>query len=555
MKKFLHFSMVLLIPLLIIGCGSDDSGESSSSSNGNSSSGSESTIVNTISGYCVDGPCLAGANVLIKPLDSETLAQTSATYMTTTSTDFGYFEIPTDIDLEVTPYALIKVSEAECHNEVTGLMMQFKTYYALVDLTEGGVQNVSPQTTGVMKRIIELHTNPGSTTYQDFAASKSQAEQEWMLAYGITGITTPFSQMGLESASDGNAALLAMNAIHLYGNTVGEQAELIQNMADDIEYDGVLDDAGSIVELKNNSQALDLNAVVQNLFDRYTVLGYSITPPDPRPLVDSDGDGLLNGVDDDTPDLISFTSVTGEELSSISESNIEIVSGLSPGGTTQINGTIYKNGVLSVNPTVVNGDTLQFKNTNSNKYSVAVSNSFVMDGTTYTYESRTKDDDRQQIIVFDSGQPAQDGDFGPANAQSWCEAEAAANGLTGSVAPLLSTDSSIKDLFVPDSINPRKVQSLWGGLVATRWNNMFINENTETFEDLGIVDTHYWTGTDIGELTYNCDGWTRNGNIQNVIDFGNYNRHDLANRTNAGDPQCVNTITCDQLKKILCVVY
>ncbi len=540
----------IFLMLLLIGCQTATENDDSTQS----STETENASTNIITGHVLDGPCLAGANVNIKPLDSITLAQKPGIYLTTTSTDYGYFEVPTEIDIEKTPYAFIKVSEAECYNEVTGGMMEFKTYYAMIDLTEGSVQNVTPQTTGVIKRIIELHTNQESTTYQDFAASKRQAETEWMTVFGITGITTSFSEMELDSQSDGNSALLAMNVIHLQGNSVGEQAELITNMGDDIRFDGILDDEGIITEIKNNSKALNLTDVANNLSARYLSLGFSITVPDFGVFIDSDGDGLLNGDDDDTPDSFAFTGVTGAELETEYVSNEVIISGLSKDGTTAIIGTIFVNDVELINPTVVNDDVIKLKITSDIRYTVQKTESITMNGVEYEYSVTVKADDRQQIIVFDSGQAVQDGDFGTANAQTWCDDQLIVNGLSGSVIPYLSIDVDLQDLITQDSINPRKVQSLWGGLVASRWNRMFDDEGTESFLTLGIIDDDYWTGTSVGMIMLTCDQWTRNGNVINVLDFGSYNRHDSAARIPGGD-DAEQVTKCDQLRKILCIAY
>ena len=59
-----------------------------------------------------------------------------------------------------------------------------------------------------------------------------------------------------------------------------------------------------------------------------------------------------------------------------------------------------------------------------------------------------------------------------------------------------------------------------------------------------------------GRTTYNCNQWTQNGNaVGDLGDYGNYNRHDIADRTTEGDPQAIGTTSCDQLRKILCIAY
>ncbi|MCK5640817.1 MAG: hypothetical protein KAJ19_08470, partial [Gammaproteobacteria bacterium] len=297
-------NLIILLAFFITSCGSGGSGGDETTTGATSGDGSTTSI----SAYVYDGPCLAGANVQAKMLVKETLAQTEEIYLATTS-DYGYFDIATSADLEETPYALIKVTDAECHNEVTGGMMSGKTYYGMVDLTSETGRNIHPQTKGTIDRTVELYTNVASATYQDFEASQIKAEQEWMAMFGISGVTARFGDMALDGLSDGNAALLTMNAIHLQGNNEAEQAQFIQQRSDDIRFDGVLNDAGLIDDIKTNSQALDLDAVGFNLAARYQILGVTIDVPDFEPLVDSDGDGFLNGVDDNEPDVFSFNNV------------------------------------------------------------------------------------------------------------------------------------------------------------------------------------------------------------------------------------------------------
>ncbi|MBT7892886.1 MAG: hypothetical protein HN580_28010 [Deltaproteobacteria bacterium] len=381
---------------------------------------------------------------------------------------------------------------------------------------------------------------------------KLQAEKEVLEAFKIfIQMTESFDQADISVDDQKGGILLAISAIIQQDNSAGEVSDLVGNFANDLKADGTIDDPAIIAELKTNAQNVNLEQIrtnVESFFGGISLNEY-------QKYIDSDGDGILNFLDDDTPDAFSFTPVLNADLSTSYESNTVTISGLSAGGTIQVTGSAYKNGVPSSNFTLANGDLIKFILTSSTNYGTAVSSSVTIDGTSYVYSVTTKLDDRQQIIVYDSGQPAMDGDFGAANAQTWCSAQATVNSLTGTVIPWLSTNSDLKDAITQDAVNPRKVTSLSGDLVANQWNSFFNDEGTDSFQTLGIVDDGYWTGTVDGAKTYNCDGWTRNGNVVNELDYANYNRHDIAARTTDGAPQAVNTTQCDQLKKILCIAF
>lgn len=250
-------------------------------------------IITNLTGYIQDGPCLSGADVFIYPLDSVTLAQTGAKFQGVTINDFGEYGVPAEIDPEVNPYAEIYVDVA-CHNEITGAIMLPKMYRAIVDWTAGETNNVNPPTTATVPRIIELYTNPSSPTHQDLSASKAQAEQEYMLAHNITGITVSFTDMELDSSSDANAALVAMNIIHLYGNNEAEQSAFLADLGEDLKLDGTTDSQILRDKIKNNSMSLQFISTRDNLKARYQLLGHSIDSPKFWNFIDSHGNGVLN---------------------------------------------------------------------------------------------------------------------------------------------------------------------------------------------------------------------------------------------------------------------
>ncbi len=252
-----------------------------------------SNIITNLTGYIQDGPCLSGADVFIYPLNSTTLAQTGAKFQGITINNFGAYEVSAEIDIEINPYAEV-FTDASCHNEITGGIMAEKTYRAIVDWTAGEANNINPPSTATVSRILALHTTPGSPTYQNQSASKAQAESEYLAAHNITGITTPFTDMALDSSSDANAALLAMNVVHLYGHSEAEQSAFLADMGEDLKLDGTIDSTTLKNKIKNNSMAIGLVNTRDNLKARYLALGQSIESPKFWNFIDSYGNGQLN---------------------------------------------------------------------------------------------------------------------------------------------------------------------------------------------------------------------------------------------------------------------
>ncbi len=235
---------------------------------------------------------------------------------------------------------------------------------------------------------------------------KLQAEKEVLEAFKIfIQMTESFDQADISVDDQKGGILLAISAIIQQDNSAGEVSDLVGNFANDLKADGTIDDPAIIAELKTNAQNVNLEQIrtnVESFFGGISLNEY-------QKYIDSDGDGILNFLDDDTPDAFSFTPVLNADLSTSYESNTVTISGLSAGGTIQVTGSAYKNGVPSSNFTLANGDLIKFILTSSTNYGTAVSSSVTIDGTSYVYSVTTKLDDRQQIIVYASGQPASRG--------------------------------------------------------------------------------------------------------------------------------------------------
>jgi len=83
----------------------------------------------------------------------------------------------------------------------------------------------------------------------------------------------------LTQDSDDDAILLAVSAIIQGYRNTSEMSELIADIITDIREDGQLNSSTLGSKLINDAQLLDLNAIRQNMENRYQDLGVSITLP------------------------------------------------------------------------------------------------------------------------------------------------------------------------------------------------------------------------------------------------------------------------------------
>jgi hypothetical protein len=564
MKKLL----LILIILFLAGCGSsssttDEAGTTTDTGAGTTTDPTADAAITYTASNCgaQKGPMQPGSTVGIGPVDSN-MEPAGDYFPTSTEGWFGKFDIGSTF---TQPYVSTTVSGyylVENTGQPSGSQITLKAYS---DLSVSSKIIVNLLTTLSYNRIKYLVVDKEQT----ITSARTQAEEEVLAVFKIyIDLVDSFDQMDIAVDDEKGGILLAVSAIIQQGNSDAEVSSLIYDISLDIKEDGTLDHPALISELAENAKAVDLAAIKTNVESYYAANGNPITLSKYIDYIDSDGDGIINLTDDNIPDAFSFAPVSDKDISTLYESAITI-SGIT--GTLLVTGSAYHNGVEKTNFSATNGDEIKLSLTSSPKYSTAVSTSATIAGVEYTYTVTTKADDRQQIIVFDSGQAAQDGDFGFANAQTWCSAEATVQSLTGTIIPYLSNDAigvgdlgteSFSTKITEDSVNPRKVQSLAGGLIASRWSKFFDNENTDSFATLGVTDSDYWTGmasssSNKGRTTYNCNQWTSNGDGAAsglAVDHANINTHTVGNRT-INDPRGIETRYCNQTRKILCIAF
>lgn len=255
------------------------------------------------------------------------LNPTGKTYSTQTTDDFGKFTLQSKLS---SPYAEI-IASGYYFDEVTGTLSTAPlTLRTLTDLSHGVNVNVNILTTLEKKRLVYL-----IGTGKNFADAKTQAEGEILNIFNIKDNLTYFEEMDISKQGTNNAILLSISALldkiavskgSNTGTTVAELSQLIEAMALDIESDGLLDNAVHKSAIVQNSKNLDIAQVKQNLMQRYSSLGASITVPPFENYIDSDGDGKLNKDDSSPTQIVSNLPQT--QNTTAAAQKIKVINGL-----------------------------------------------------------------------------------------------------------------------------------------------------------------------------------------------------------------------------------
>jgi len=279
--------------LLIIGSGGSDGG-------------GEDSNQYPIHGYIQKGPFISSSSITIQELDAS-LNPTGTIYKTTTSDDFGTFNLGSQIGSNFVEVIASGYYFDEVKGELSSSILSLRS---ISDLQYSEVVNVNILTKLAKDRIIHLVKNEGLT----FAEARSQTETETLDIFNISdNDLLPFNQMDISQEGESNAILLAISAVLQGKNDPAGLSELISKISIDIETDGTLDNQTYINEIVENSINLDLESIRTNLSNRYESLGLTVFIPAFEGYVDSDGDGVINLEDDDIVNYIpeNVTAISG----------------------------------------------------------------------------------------------------------------------------------------------------------------------------------------------------------------------------------------------------
>ncbi len=264
MKKFDILLLGLFIGLLV-SCEKDDN-ESKSYS---------------FTGKAQKGPFVTGTSITLNELNSN-LVQTGKAFTTTINADEGSFNL-SNIELN-SDLALLTANGfyfSEIYGELSGATLSLQ---ALTDLSEKKSVNINVLTHLIKGRLEKLVTDGMS-----FQEANKQAKSEFITFLGVSeSFENDFDYLDISENEDHNAMLLSFSII-LQRSTIwmnekptltAELTQLLSNLSNDFATDGLINNRALIDTLLYNISQLNLIDVRDNLENRYSGLGQTITIPD-----------------------------------------------------------------------------------------------------------------------------------------------------------------------------------------------------------------------------------------------------------------------------------
>lgn len=226
-----------------------------------------------IVGYAQKGPFINGSSVTVYDLEAD-LSPSGKSYNAQITDNKGSFEL-SDVALS-SSYINLR-ADGFYFNEVSGEQSAAQiTLYALSDITGKSELNVNILTHLEKSRVEYLMKNG-----QSFADSKTQAQKEILAIFNIEKSDIPSSEnLNISQSGDNNAILLALSAILQGHRSESEMTELMSSISNDIKEDGILNSQALGSALVNHALALNAVSIKNNLTQRYSDLGATVTIPD-----------------------------------------------------------------------------------------------------------------------------------------------------------------------------------------------------------------------------------------------------------------------------------
>ncbi|WP_277484099.1 Kelch repeat-containing protein [Catalinimonas alkaloidigena] len=332
----------------------------------------DSTLTVDISGYVQKGPFINGTAITVSELDKK-LVTTGKNFTTQIADNKGSFSLK---GIKLKSNFVQLQADGFYFDEVKGEKSAAQlTLFALSDLKD--ITNINANLLSHMERTRVIYLMQEEE--KSFVDAKQQAQQEILTVFGIEKEDIQHSEvLDISQEGDDNAILLAISAILQADNSVAELSELVANIITDLREDGVLNSETSKTKLREQAMSLNLPQIRAHLEKRYADMGVEASIPNFEQYIDSDGDGILNKDEDDTPENFEFTTQKDVAINTKVISNAVKISGLKEGGTADAvvqNGHILLNDKLLEDSVVQirNGDQLQLQLTSSSGYMDTVS--------------------------------------------------------------------------------------------------------------------------------------------------------------------------------------
>ncbi|MGD1890109.1 MAG: Kelch repeat-containing protein [Cyclobacteriaceae bacterium] len=318
----LFFPLLFIAGIIMISCQEDE--EPITPPVASDTTSVDSTVVVSIDlkGYVQKGPFINSTAITLSELN-EKLTATGKNFTTQIADNRGSFSLK-DIELE-SDFVQLQAN-GFYFDEVKGEKSAAQlTLFALADVSNASSVNVNLLSHLERNRVVYLMQEEK----QEFAEAKKQAQQEILTAFGIVQDSIGYSeQLDISQKGDQHAILLAISAVLQGNNGVADLSELLGNLITDLREDGTLNSEVIQTGLKEQAKTLDLSQIRQNLEARYAEMGVEATIPNFEQYIDSDGDGILNKDEDDTPEDFAFETQVDVAINDTITSNAVIITGL-----------------------------------------------------------------------------------------------------------------------------------------------------------------------------------------------------------------------------------
>ena len=240
----------------------------------------------TVKGKVEKGPFISGSTINLQPMNAK-MVPTGSTFSTTITDNAGNFAFNT-ATLE-TPYAQL-TANGYFFNEVTGQLSNGTlSLRALVDLSEQSTVNVNILTHLKYARILDL-VEKDNKKYKE---ANKQAQEELLTAFGLQRYTdTDASNYSITAGTPEAAALIAISALILKNRSEAQVTEYLAKLSKEFGENGCFSvDTKQIIKNDRNALLKDLKKSEENVKNRYSELGQTVTVMPLEYYFDWDDDG------------------------------------------------------------------------------------------------------------------------------------------------------------------------------------------------------------------------------------------------------------------------
>lgn len=261
-----------------------------SCSSSTESEGTEGPTKKQILGHIEKGPFVEGSEVTLTDLNKD-LSQTGKSYTTNTTNDLGKFDFGQALSLSS---GLVELKTNgyfynECSRKLSDSQITLK---AIADTDDAANLNVNLLTHLEYARVKFLVKSGMS-----FKQAKEQAETEILKTFAITDKIVSPEKISLTDNSKNASILLAISSIMLYNKTEAEFSEFIAKFSNDLEKDGIIDNASLKEAIQEGQRHCDPSIIKQHMEEFYQSKGINVTIGDFSSFIDVNGDGVIDDQD------------------------------------------------------------------------------------------------------------------------------------------------------------------------------------------------------------------------------------------------------------------